>query len=111
MLGSIPWWGASLVSNATIVAVEYMNRTGGYPTFGHALLRTAPLILVMQWGLFRAWSGAPTMLLAWAFFVAGNTVARLLSVQFLVPGERVSTQELVATAVIVGGVFLMKGAK
>lgn len=83
------WWIAALVANANIAVVEYLNRTAGYPTFWDAVLRTGPFILVAQAGLYYCWRGAPSFMMAWAFFTVGNMVMRLLSNHYLV-GERLT---------------------
>lgn len=75
---ALPWWAASLVANVTIIAVEYLNRT--QPDLWSALVRTWPLILVAQVCIFWAWNGAPSLLLAWAVFFVGSSLARLVMV-------------------------------
>lgn len=103
----IPWWAFSLLANVTITAIEYLNRTGGYPSFGHALLRTAPLILIAQWGLFRSWRDAPSLLVAWAFFSVGNCVMRIGSAYFAVQ-EPPSWLTLAGVALMMFGAYVVK---
>jgi len=78
------WVLASLLANVSIMWIEYLNRTGDYPTFLAAIRHTGPLILVGQLGLFYTFRGAPTFLTAWAIFTTGNAVLRLLSSYVLV---------------------------
>ncbi len=102
-----PWWVASIIANFAIASVEYLNRAGGFPDFGRALLVTSPLILAAQYGLFYSWRDAPSFMLAWAFFTAGNGLLRLVSSQYLV-GEGLSTLTLVGTSIIFAGAYVVK---
>ncbi len=105
----IPWWIWSLVANFTIAIVEYLNRTGGYENFGVALLRTAPLILVAQCGLFYTWRDAPSFMFAWAFFTAGNVGLRVISSHYFV-GEKITLLAgLGVSLIILGGHFVRMG--
>lgn len=104
------WWMASILANVCIAAVEYFNRTAGFATFGHALITTAPFIVAAQYGLFRAWDGAPSLMFAWAFFTLGNTLFRLVSVHWFVGGEHVGWQTLLGVSLIFGGAAVIKGA-
>lgn len=74
----LPWWAWSLTANVGIQCIEYLNRTSPSPDFGRTLIRSAPLILLSQWGLFHAWRGAPSWLLAWAFFTVCNNALRIM---------------------------------
>ena len=47
------WWLAAIFANVNIAVVEYLNRTGEFSSFGDALLRTAPCIIMAQYGLYR----------------------------------------------------------
>jgi hypothetical protein len=101
------WWMASLFANVNIAAVEYLNRTGHYSSFADALLRTAPLIVLAQYGLWKCWDGAPSMMLAWAFFTAGNLGLRLLSNQFLV-GEGLTWTTGAGVVLVASGVQMVR---
>lgn len=103
----MPWWAFSLVANVAITAIEYLNRAGGYPSFGRALMHTAPLIVLAQWGLFRAWRDAPSLLVAWAFFAVGNCVMRIGSSYFAVH-EPPSWVMLAGVALMLAGAYVVK---
>jgi hypothetical protein len=102
-----PWWAASILANVAIAGVEYLNRAGNFDTFGRALLTTGPLILAAQYGLFYSWRDAPSFMLAWAFFTAGNGLIRLVSAQYMV-GEGLNTLTLVGTSIIFAGAYVVK---
>ena len=102
----IPWWLSSIVANVAIAAIEYLNRAGGYDSFWSAVLRTGPLIVVAQWGLFGAWNHAPSFLLAWAVFTAGNCVIRMASSHYMV-GERLNIWTIAGAALIMGGAYVI----
>ena len=103
------WWVASLISNLAIICTEYLNRTatGGWVT---VLPQTAPLIIVAQFCLFRAFNGAPHWMLAWAVFTVGNSIMRVAAVGLF--GDKVSNWPLASFAIgiMMGGAFLMKTA-
>jgi hypothetical protein len=63
------------MANAAIIAVEYLNRT--QPSLGDAMLRSWPLIVVAQVGLYFTWHHAPHMMVAWMVFSVGNSLMRL----------------------------------
>lgn len=105
----MPWWAWSLVANVAINTIEYLNRTAGFATVWDAFKVTGPLIVLAQVGLFHAWQGAPSLMLAWIFFFACNTAMRLGSVHFLV-GEPVTWRHLVGMVLAFVGVWLIKGA-
>jgi hypothetical protein len=100
-----------MIANVAITATEYLNRTAGYETFGQAILRTGPLVMAAQWGLWRSWSDAPSFLTAWAAFTLGGAVLRLLSVHFLV-GERLTWTAFAGVSlVMLGGQLVRQGIK
>lgn len=70
------WWVASLISNACIMVVEYLNRhaTG---TFVEELPRSGPFIILAQYCLFRSFNGAPHWMVAWLVFALGNNIMRV----------------------------------
>ena len=72
------WWMASIIANLCVARVEYVNRitAGG---FFEALGQNWWAIALMQWGLYRCWSGAPSFMFAWAFFTVGNMLLRLMT--------------------------------
>lgn len=73
------WMLASLLANACIIVVEYLNHTatGGWRS---VLLMTLPLIVLAQWGLFVTFNSAPTLFYAWAVFTLGNSAMRVAMV-------------------------------
>lgn len=64
-----------MISNVAIIYVEFVNRTSP-GSWIDALPRTAIPIILAQWCLWRAFSGAPHWMLGWAFFTVGNAVMR-----------------------------------
>lgn len=104
----IPTWVCwSLLANAMITFIEYVNRTGGYASFGAVLPHTGLLILIAQAGLFYAWRDASSMMLAWAVFTVGNSAMRLASVTFAV-GEVPTPRTLVGICLMLLAVWLVK---
>ncbi len=104
----MPWYVASLLANAAIMGVEYINRAnpGGWL---HALPQTAPLIVVAQWGLYHAWSGAPHWMLAWVVFALGNAALRVAAVYLFANGEVASWGHILAgTVAMLAGAFIIK---
>jgi hypothetical protein len=65
------------MANAAIIAVECLNRT--QPSLGDAMLRTWPLIVVAQVGLYFTWHHAPHMMMAWVVFSVGNSIMRVVA--------------------------------
>lgn len=102
----MPWWAWSLVANLAIAAIEYLNRAGGFSGPGAAFLRTGPLIVLSQIGLFYCWRHAPSFLLAWVFFSIGNSGLRLLSSHFLI-GDQLTWQAGADVSLILLGGWLV----
>lgn len=105
----MPWWVPSLVANACIIATEYLNASakGGWAS---VLPRTAVLIVVAQYCLFKSFNGAPHWLVAWAVFTIGNSGMRVAWVS-LAGGEHSVgswTHALLGITVMIGGAFLVK---
>ena len=103
----IPWWFGSLVANLCICRIEALNRVGGFEDFGDAIQSTWWLILLSQWGLFNAWNGAPSFMLAWATFSSMNMVFRLISVNLFV-GETMNLATWLGVTLTFGGVMVIK---
>ncbi len=103
----IPWWLGSLIANFCVAGVEYYNRTSGGKSFTDVLSTTWWLILLMQYGLYRAFAGAPSFMLAWAFFTCFNMVIRLISAHYFV-GEPLSTSVWVGTSIMFAGMLTIK---
>lgn len=104
----IPWWVASLLSNAAIILTEYLNRssTSGWL---EVLPRTAPLILIAQWGLFVCFNGAPSWFQAWMFFTIGNSAMRVLAVYFMQGHEIASVGYVgLGISIMLMGSFVLK---
>jgi hemolysin-activating ACP:hemolysin acyltransferase len=68
---------------------------------------TLPFIIIGQWGLYRSWNGAPTMMMAWAYFTFGNTAIRILS-SYLMVRETFDWRVPVGCAVMIAGSMLIK---
>lgn len=108
-LSTIPWWAASLLANACIMGVEYFNHAGGFGSWGQTLIRTAPLIIVAQWGLYHSFSGATHWLMAWAFFSIGNAIMRVAAVTLL-QGNQIGSlaHVMIGVAVMILGSLVLK---
>lgn len=106
----MPWWAASLLANVAVIAIEWINHAGGYGSWPRTLLRTGPLIVVAQWGLYRAFSTADHWLWAWAVFTIGNAVMRVAA-NGLLAGNQVGSWGHVMTgiAVMILGSLVLKG--
>ena len=72
------------------------------------LPRTAPLIVLAQYCLFRSFNEAPHWLMAWAVFTVGNSIMRVSVVRFF--GADVSNwpYAIAGISVMMGGAFLVK---
>lgn len=108
MLPSVPWFVAVVISVLAIARTEFLNRT--LPTsdgFMGALSHTWWLIILAQWGLWRGWSAAPSMLLAWALFTCLNNVVRLGNAQWAV-GEPPSPLAIVGSALMFVAAWMVK---
>lgn len=75
---ALPFWAASIVANFAIIWCEYLNRTSA--DFSSALVRTWPFIILAQYCLWAAWNKAPSLMVAWAVFFVGSSLARVLMV-------------------------------
>lgn len=104
------WWVASLISNAAIIATEYLNRHHD-GSWLEVLPKTLPLIILAQFCLFRAFNGAPHWMIAWAFFTVGNSFMRVGAV-YLLAGQGVASWPNVGVGVsimILGGFVIKRG--
>ncbi len=72
----MPWWVAGLISNACIMAIEYLNRQAS-GSWLEVLPQTAPFIILSQFCLFLAFNGAPHWMVAWLVFALGNSTMRV----------------------------------
>lgn len=107
LLELVPWWAASLASNVCITRIEYLNRTLQAESWMQVLPYTWWLIIIAQWGLWNAWTGAPSMLIAWVWFTAMNNVMRLASAQWAV-GEPPSWLSILGSAMMFLAAWLVK---
>lgn len=105
---SLPWWVASIISNAAIICTEYLNRTGG-GAWTDVLPKTIPLIIIAQWGLFACFSGAPSWFQAWMFFTIGNSAMRVIAV-YTMQGQEIGSLGYVGggVAVMLMGSYILK---
>lgn len=92
----------SIVANAAICSVEYMNRTGGFGSFWQAIPYTFLPIALAQIGLFYAWKDAPKMLIAWIVFTIGNSLFRIASTWLFV-GEPLNLTVLAGVLLMIAG--------
>ena len=106
-LPTAPWWAASLVANFFIFRIESINRLSNFESFFQQIPATWWMILIAQWGLFRAWNDAPGFMVAWAWFTSMNLLLRLYSTHFIV-GEPMNIQVWLGTSLIFGGMMVVK---
>jgi len=108
LLAAAPWWVFSLLANVSIMFVEatYARSAGG--TWALLVPRVALPIILSQYCLFRAFSGASHWFAAWAFFSVSNSLLRTASVYYT--GHDVGNWSLVVAgiATMFGGTFLLK---
>jgi len=105
----MPWWIGGLVANVAIAWTEYLNSTSQFGYAETLYRRTGLLILLAQWGLYYAFKGAPSWMIAWAAFTIGNSIARVCAVQILSNGQIGSwPQVLAGIAVMMSGAFVLK---
>lgn len=103
----MPWWAASIVANVAIAFIEYINRVGGHDGFFDTLKLTALPIFIAQWGLWGAWSGAPSLMTAWVFFLSGNIILRVITSQCIL-GELISPTVAAGIVLALSGAYLVK---
>lgn len=101
------WVFALMLSNVCIAAIETLNRHAESPNFVRQLAYTGPLILAAQWGLFEGFRGAPAFMVAWCVFTMGNSLVRLVNVQWFV-GEPLNWRTLLGVGLILAGGIAVK---
>ena len=105
----MPWYVASLLANVAIIATEYLNRIGAGPSWIRVLPKTLPFIAAAQYGLFVAFSQAPSWLAGWAFFTVGNSIMRVAAVHAMAGHEVASwPHAALGIGVMMAGAFLVK---
>ncbi len=104
------WVLWSLVANACIMFVEYTNRHTGTGTWLSVLPYTIGPIIVAQFGLYKAFSGAPHLMVAWLAFTLGNSVMRVSMVGFTgsTTGEHYHWAIMPGIALMMAGAFIVK---
>ena len=100
------WWMASRVANICVARVEYVNRVT-QAGFADALWLNWWAILLMQYGLYKCWSGAPSFMFAWAFFTVGNMMLRVVTARVFLE-EPISWLTLAGVSLAFGGAYLVK---
>jgi len=106
----VPWWTAGVIANVCIMYVEQANRraTGDWI---HTLPYTIVPIVIAQWGLYHAWKGAPTMMVAWVVSTLGNSALRLGNSYYII-GEKFGWQVPVgAVIMLLGGLIVKAGQR
>lgn len=93
----MPWWIASVIANAAIIATEHLNRHAD-GSWLSVLPQTLPLIIIAQWCLFYSFNSAPHWLIAWMVFSVGNSIMRVAAVS-LFSTDAVGSWPLVCLAV------------
>ena len=101
------WIAYSILANVFIAFIEYINHAAGKPNFGSALLITGIPILICQYALYRAFSGANSMFMAWMVFTVGNSLCCVISVKLFVH-QPISHYQLLGISVIILGGYLIK---
>lgn len=109
----MPWWGWSLVCNFCAVTVECMNHGAGQGSnWLQVLPKTVWPIILLQFALYKAWSGGDNIMVVWAVFLLGNAIVRVLAVRFLFL-EEIGSWWLIAfgTALMVAGSYAINLGK
>lgn len=107
----IPAWAMwSVFAGVNAVAVEWINRVHPGDTFLSTLPKSIIFIVLLQLGLFKAWSASPQLLLAWVAFFASTQTFRLLLVT-VVLGETYPPIAWLGFAFCIVGTVLMHLAK
>lgn len=104
------WWVWSILANFGIASIEYTNRTlgqSGAAFFTYVLPITLLPIIFTQYALFKSWSTAPTLMLAWVTFATGNMLLRLGT--SWVAGEPPSLLTVAGVGLVLAGALAIKG--
>lgn len=109
MIPSVPWYLGAVIGATMALLVEWVNRGGGFKTYDETLLRVAIPVFFLQYGLFCAWRGAPSMMLAWSVYFATTVVLRLALNYHL--GETMNTMSWIGTALVIAGAVVLKLSK
>lgn len=109
MIPSIVWWLGSVIASVCAVVLEAINRSGGYASFDQAILRTFPIILLLQYGLYCSFHGSPSLLMSWAVFNFTNIILRTGMSFYL--GEPLNGLTWLGVALITAGVTAIRLAK
>lgn len=102
----MPWPLWLILANISVAYVEYQYRCGDYATFWQALPWLAVPIVVAQWALFEGFRGAPSLLLAGAFFSIINVAFRVGN-SFLLH-ESLNLYNWIGVVFIAASVILLK---
>ncbi len=101
------WIIYSFLANLGAIALEYLYRLGFFSSFWKALPFILPVAIAIQFGLYGAFSKAPSYLLAWAVFFTGNAILRSL-VSFVLLNEPVEIVKILGLVLIGLGAYLIK---
>ena len=102
----MPWWLGGIIANIGIAYIEMTNRTSTTETWLGTLQYTAIPIILTQWGLYFAWKNAPSMMTAWVFFTAGNSLARIITAYWI--GEPPGIKTWIAICMCLSAAVIMK---
>ena len=104
-MNSISWLFWLIIANVGIFFTEASYRQGG--DFLQKIPVLAVPIIASQYGLFKGFSAAPSLLVASATFTLLNVALRLVNVHRL--GEELGAYQYAGVALIMVGSFLVKG--
>ena len=95
-----------LLANGAVAVTEHTYRAAHFATFWQALPWLAVPIVVAQWALFEGFRGAPSLLLAGAFFSIINVAFRVGN-SFLLH-ESLNLYNWIGVVFIAASVILLK---
>lgn len=95
-----------VLSNVSVTYLEWVYRTGKYPSFIESLPYIILPILVTQLGLFYGFKQAPSLFLCAAVFTTINTVLRVATVLYI--GEQMQPINWLGVMFLFIGVVLLK---
>lgn len=94
------------LSNAAIMLLEYLYRSGHYSSFLNALPYIALPMLISQAGLFYGFRGASSIFIAGAMFTLVNVILRVINSYIL--QEPPNIYNWTGLALLVVSIFLLK---
>lgn len=102
----MPWWIYVIGANLSIAVIEYIYRARAFDTYWIAFLSLLPIIFLVNFFVYNTYRHAPVFLLGWAFLMAGNTIARLVTNWYL--GEAFNLVIFLGIATMLTGAGLVQ---